>query len=141
MVAQAGKAFDEIFDLVGIRVIVDCPKDCSRRAGDHPRSGTPVRGGSGLHPCHSQFNLYQSLHDGIGPGGRPSEVQVRTPRCTTGPNGGGCPSPTGGPLEDVAWLARIVDWQQEMTDPGEFMANLKVDLDQDEVFVFTPQAT
>ena len=44
-----------------------------------------------------------------------------------------------GHSEDVAWLSRIVDWQQEMTDPGEFMANLKLDLDQDEVFVFTPK--
>ena len=44
-----------------------------------------------------------------------------------------------GHSEDVAWLSRIVDWQQEMTDPGEFMANLKIDLDQDEVFVFTPK--
>ncbi len=64
-------------------------------------------------------------------------------RCTTAPSGGVAAhfSYKEGHSEDVAWLSRIVDWQQEMTDPGEFMANLKIDLDQDEVFVFHPKVT
>ena len=89
-----------------------------------------------------KFNLYQSLHTTvIGPGGRPLEVQIRTPEMHNRAEWGVAAhfSYKEGHSEDVAWLSRIVDWQQEMTDPGEFMANLKIDLEQDEVFAFTPK--
>jgi GTP pyrophosphokinase len=89
-----------------------------------------------------KFNLYQSLHTTvIGPEGKPIEVQIRTAEMHNRAEWGVAAhfSYKEGHSEDVAWLSRIVDWQQEMTDPGEFMANLKIDLDQDEVFVFTPK--
>ena len=137
-----GKAFDEIFDLVGIRVIVDSSKDCYAALGTIHALWTPVPGRFKDYIAMPKFNLYQSLHTTvIGPGGRPLEVQVRTPEMHHRAEWGVAAhfSYKEGHSEDVAWLTRIVDWQQEMTDPGEFMANLKVDLDQDEVFVFTPQ--
>jgi GTP pyrophosphokinase len=90
-----------------------------------------------------KFNLYQSLHTTvIGPGGRPVEVQVRTQEMHRRAEWGVAAHfayKEDGSTEDLAWISRLVDWQQEMTDPGEFMANLKIDLDQDEVFVFTPK--
>jgi GTP pyrophosphokinase len=89
-----------------------------------------------------KFNLYQSLHTTvIGEEGKPIEVQIRTAEMHNRAEWGVAAhfSYKEGHSEDVAWLSRIVDWQQEMTDPGEFMANLKIDLDQDEVFVFTPK--
>jgi len=137
-----GKAFDEIFDLVGIRVIVDSAKDCYAALGSIHALWTPVPGRFKDYIAMPKFNLYQSLHTTvIGPGGRPLEVQIRTPEMHNRAEWGVAAhfSYKEGHSEDVAWLTRIVDWQQETTDPGEFMANLKTDLDQDEVFIFTPQ--
>ncbi len=137
-----GKAFDEIFDLVGIRVLVDSSKDCYAALGTIHALWTPVPGRFKDYIAMPKFNLYQSLHTTvIGPGGRPLEVQIRTPEMHNRAEWGVAAhfSYKEGHSEDVAWLTRIVDWQQEMTDPGEFMANLKIDLDQDEVFLFTPK--
>lgn len=137
-----GRAFDEIFDLVGIRVVVDSSKDCYAALGSIHAMWTPVPGRFKDYIAMPKFNLYQSLHTTvIGPGGRPVEVQIRTPEMHSRAEWGVAAhfSYKEGRSEDVEWLTRIVDWQQETTDPGEFMANLKTDLDQDEVFVFTPQ--
>ncbi len=137
-----GKAFEEIFDLVGIRLIVDSSKDCYAALGSIHALWTPVPGRFKDYIAMPKFNLYQSLHTTvIGPGGKPIEVQIRTAEMHNRAEWGVAAhfSYKEGHSEDVAWLSRIVDWQQEMTDPGEFMANLKIDLDQDEVFVFTPK--
>ena len=90
-----------------------------------------------------KFNLYQSLHTTVvGPQGKPSRSRSAPRRCTNAPSSA---SPRTGatrrprPHRDLAWLQRIVDWQNETTDPAEFMASLKIDLEQDEVFVFTPK--
>ena len=137
-----GKAFEEIFDLVGIRLIVDSSKDCYAALGSIHALWTPVPGRFKDYIAMPKFNLYQSLHTTvIGPEGKPIEVQIRTAEMHNRAEWGVAAhfSYKEGHSEDVAWLSRIVDWQQEMTDPGEFMANLKIDLDQDEVFVFTPK--
>ncbi len=137
-----GKAFDEIFDLLGIRLVVDSSKDCYAALGSIHALWTPVPGRFKDYIAMPKFNLYQSLHTTvIGPEGKPIEVQIRTPEMHNRAEWGVAAhfSYKEGHSEDVMWLSRIVDWQQEMTDPGEFMANLKIDLDQDEVFVFTPK--
>jgi GTP pyrophosphokinase len=90
-----------------------------------------------------KFNLYQSLHTTVvGPGGRPVEVQIRTQEMHRRAEYGiaahwgyKAHSDAG----DLAWLQRMADWQQEADDPSEFMETLKVDLEQDEIFVFTPK--
>ena len=137
-----GKAFEDIFDLVGIRLIVDSSKDCYAALGSIHALWTPVPGRFKDYIAMPKFNLYQSLHTTvIGPEGKPLEVQIRPSEMHNRAEWGVAAhfSYKEGHSEDVAWLSRIVDWQQEMTDPGEFMANLKIDLDQDEVFVFTPK--
>ena len=137
-----GRAFEEIFDLVGIRLVVDSSKDCYAALGSIHALWTPVPGRFKDYIAMPKFNLYQSLHTTvIGPEGKPIEVQIRTPEMHNRAEWGVAAhfSYKEGHSEDVMWLSRIVDWQQEMTDPGEFMANLKIDLDQDEVFVFTPK--
>ncbi|MGB3412927.1 MAG: bifunctional (p)ppGpp synthetase/guanosine-3',5'-bis(diphosphate) 3'-pyrophosphohydrolase [Microthrixaceae bacterium] len=137
-----GKAFDEIFDLVGIRLVVDSSKDCYAALGSIHSLWTPVPGRFKDYIAMPKFNLYQSLHTTvIGPEGKPIEVQIRTDEMHERAEWGVAAHFTykDGKSEDVTWLSRIVDWQQEMTDPGEFMTNLKIDLDQDEVFIFTPQ--
>jgi guanosine-3',5'-bis(diphosphate) 3'-pyrophosphohydrolase len=136
------KEFDEIFDLVGLRVIVDSVKDCYAALGSIHSLWTPVQGRFKDYIAMPKFNLYQSLHTTvIGPQGKPVEVQIRT-REMHGRAEWGVAAHFAykeGGSNDVTWLSRMIDWQQELSDPKEFMANLKIDLDQDEVFVFTPK--
>jgi GTP pyrophosphokinase len=137
-----GKEFDEIYDLVGLRVIVDSVKDCYAALGSIHSLWTPVQGRFKDYIAMPKFNLYQSLHTTvIGPQGKPVEVQIRTREMHSRAEWGVAAhfSYKEGGGEDVTWLSRMIDWQQELSDPGEFMANLKIDLEQDEVFVFTPK--
>src|SRR5437588_172995 len=132
-----------IFDLVGIRVLVDSVKDCYAALGSIHATWKPVQGRFKDYIAMPKFNLYQSLHTTVvGPQGKPLEVQIRTKEMHRRAEFGvaahwGYKEHT--PETDTAWLQRIVDWQQETSDPREFMESLKIDLEQDEVFVFTPK--
>ena len=91
-----------------------------------------------------KFNLYQSLHTTvIGPMGKPIEVQIRTremhQRAEWGVAAHWAYKDGVDQSTDIDWLNRIIDWQAEVTDPAQFMQSLKTDLEQDEVFVFTPK--
>ena len=138
--------FDEVQDLLGVRVIVDTVKDCYGALGSIHAWWRPVQGRFKDYIAMPKFNLYQSLHTTVvGPGGKPVEVQIRTREMHRRAEYGiaahwgykereGSASP-----DDMVWLQRLVDWQQETDDPAEFMASLKIDLELDEVFVFTPK--
>jgi GTP pyrophosphokinase len=137
------KEFDEINDLVGIRVIVDSVRDCYAALGSIHATWKPVPGRFKDYVAMPKFNLYQSLHTTvIGPQGKPIEVQIRTrqmhDRAETGVASHYVYKDGEDGSPDLPWLTRIMDWEKDTSDPGEFMANLKVDLDQEEVFVFTP---
>ncbi len=138
-----GREFDEIYDLVGIRVVVDSVKDCYAALGSIHATWKPVLGRFKDYIAMPKFNLYQSLHTTVvGPQGKPLEVQIRTREMHQRAEFG--VAAHWGYKErsddtDIAWLNRIIDWQQETSDPAEFMEALKVDLEQDEVFVFTPK--
>lgn len=137
-----GKPFSEIFDLIGIRVIVPSTKDCYAALGMIHAMWPPIPGRFKDYIAMPKFNLYQSLHTTvIPPDGKVVEVQFRTPEMHHRAEWGVAAhfNYKEGQTEDLTWLSRIVDFQEEMTDPGEFMANLKLDLDQGEVFVFTPK--
>ncbi|MFM8862817.1 MAG: RelA/SpoT family protein, partial [Acidimicrobiia bacterium] len=139
-----GRDFDDIFDLVAIRVIVDSVKDCYAALGSIHATWKPVQGRFKDYIAMPKFNLYQSLHTTVvGPGGKPLEVQIRTremhERAEYGVAAHWNYKDDGASTVDLVWLNRIVDWQSETSDPGEFMANLKIDLEQGEVFVFTPK--
>jgi GTP pyrophosphokinase len=141
-----GREFDAIFDLVGIRVIVDSVKDCYAALGSIHATWKPVQGRFKDYIAMPKFNLYQSLHTTvIGPQGKPLEVQIRTYEMHARAEQGVAAhwqykdNGSGAPAADVAWLNRIIDWQSETSDPNQFMQNLKIDLEQDEVFVFTPK--
>ena len=90
-----------------------------------------------------KFNLYQSLHTTvIGPDGKPIEVQIRTREMHQRAEWGVAAHwayKEDAPTQDIDWLNRIIDWQAEITDPNQFMESLKSDLEQEEVFVFTPK--
>src|SRR5947208_2161688 len=138
-----GKEFTDIFDLVGIRVIVETVKDCYAALGSIHATWKPVQGRFKDYIAMPKFNLYQSLHTTVvGPAGKTVEVQIRTREMHQRAEFGVAAhySYKGDDSASVMpWLNRIVDWQQETSDPREFMESLKIDLEQDEVFVFTPK--
>jgi GTP pyrophosphokinase len=140
-----GREFDDIFDLVGLRIIVDSVKDCYAALGSIHATWKPVQGRFKDYIAMPKFNLYQSLHTTvIAPQGKPLEVQIRTWEMHARSEQGvaahwNYKGDDPKSLADLPWLSRIVDWQQETTDPDEFMEKLKIDLEQDEVFVFSPK--
>jgi len=137
-----GRQFDEIYDLVGIRVLVESVRDCYAALGSIHATWRPVQGRFKDYLAMPKFNLYQSLHTTVmGPQGKPLEVQVRTYEMHHRAEYGVAAHfayKRGTPADELAWLNRIVDWEKETSDPEQFMETLKVDLEQDEVYVFTP---
>lgn len=142
------REFDDIFDIVAVRVLVGSIQDCYAALGSIHGRWRPVVGRFKDYIAMPKFNLYQSLHTTvIGPGGRAIEVQIRTNEMHERAEWGvaahwaykdtGRGSKSG--ASDIDWLNRLIDWQAEVTDPAQFMQNLKTDLEQDEVFVFTPK--
>jgi GTP pyrophosphokinase len=138
-----GKQFDDVQDLVGVRVVVESVKDCYAALGSIHAMWKPVQGRFKDYIAMPKFNLYQSLHTTVvGPSGKAVEVQIRTQEMHRRAEFGVAAHwgyKEREPAEDLLWLQRMVDWQQETSDPGEFMEALKVDLEYDEVFVFTPK--
>ena len=137
------RSFDEIYDLVGMRVIVDSVRDCYAALGSIHATWKPVQGRFKDYIAMPKFNLYQSLHTTVvGPGGKSLEVQLRTNEMHARAEQGVAAHYSykeGAMIDDLAWLGRIIDWQQETSDAVEFLSNLKTDLDHDEVQVFTPK--
>jgi len=145
-----GKEFSDIFDLVGVRITVESIKDCYAALGQVHALWKPVPGRFKDYIAMPKFNLYQSLHTTVvGPGGKPLEVQIRTRtmhqtaeygiaahwRYKDKDKGRG----GRGATDDMGWLRQLIDWQRELSDPKDFIENLKTDLYVDEVFVFTPK--
>ncbi len=148
-----GREFDEIYDLVGIRVIVSTVRDCYAVLGSIHARWNPIPGRFKDYIATPKFNLYQSLHTTvIGPQGRAVEIQIRTEemhqRAEFGVaahwkykervNGKGVGGGFSGDT-DMAWLAHITDWQAETADPNEFLDSLRFEIGAKEVYVFTPQ--
>jgi GTP diphosphokinase / guanosine-3',5'-bis(diphosphate) 3'-diphosphatase len=139
-----GREFDEIHDLVGIRVVTESEKDCWSALGAIHAIWPPVHGRFKDYINTPKFNLYQSLHTTvIGLDGKPIEVQVRTEemhrRAEYGIAAHWGYKEQGDPAGELAWMQRIADVEQETNDPVEFLRALKLDLEQDEVYVFTPK--
>ncbi|KIX77691.1 MULTISPECIES: RelA/SpoT family protein [Streptomyces] len=157
-----GRDFAEIYDLVGIRVLVDTVRDCYAALGTVHARWNPVPGRFKDYIAMPKFNMYQSLHTTvIGPGGKPVELQIRTFDMHRRAEYGiaahwkykqeavagaskvrtDVPRKTGkeDAVNDMAWLRQLLDWQKETEDPGEFLESLRFDLSRNEVFVFTPK--
>jgi guanosine-3',5'-bis(diphosphate) 3'-pyrophosphohydrolase len=138
-----GKEFNEIYDLVGVRIIVDSLKDCWEAVGLVHGLWRPVQGRFKDYINSPKFNMYQSIHTTvIGPGGKALEVQVRTREMHRTAEFGVAAhwgyKESSTPAE-ISWLQQIVDWQADMPDEIEFLESLKLDLKRDEVYVFTPK--
>ena len=141
------KAFSEIFDLSAIRIIVDSVRDCYAVLGAVHSRWRPVPGRFKDFVAMPKFNMYRSLHTTvIGPAGRPFEVQIRTMEMHRKAEYGIAAHwlyKEGEKLradqEQFSWLRQMLEWQTETEDPREFIESFKVDLFEDEVFVFTPK--
>ena len=147
-----GREFDDIYDLIGIRVLVGSVRDCYAVLGAIHARWTPLPGRFKDYIATPKFNLYQSLHTTvIGPGGRTVEIQIRTNEMHQQAEYGVAAHwkykerVNGGKSEgkaadtDMAWLAHISDWQGETADPGEFLDSLRYEIGAKEVYVFTPK--
>ncbi|MCE0507786.1 bifunctional (p)ppGpp synthetase/guanosine-3',5'-bis(diphosphate) 3'-pyrophosphohydrolase [Microbacterium sp. KKR3/1] len=148
-----GREFDDIYDLIGIRVLVASVRDCYAVLGAIHARWTPLPGRFKDYIATPKFNLYQSLHTTvIGPSGRTVEIQIRTHEMHQQAeygvaahwmykermNGGGKTEVRASDT-DMAWLAHISDWQAETADPGEFLESLRFEIGAKEVYVFTPK--
>ena len=140
-------ALDQVYDLLALRIITDSVKNCYAALGVIHNEWHPIPGRIKDFIAIPRPNLYQSLHTSvIGQGGRSFEVQIRTEEMHRLAEEGiaahwkykeGKKGP-GADDQRVVWLRQLVEWQQEMHDPGEFISTLKVDLYPEEVYTFTP---
>jgi len=139
---------EQVYDLLAVRIITDNVKNCYGALGVIHNTWRPVPGRIKDFIAIPRPNLYQSLHTSvIGPHGQPFEVQIRTDEMHRIAEEGIAAHwkyKDGRPLtqqdeERFAWLRHLVEWQQEMRDPGEFLSTLKIDLYPEEVYTFTPK--
>ena len=144
-----GRDFNDIYDLVGIRVLVNDVRDCYAVLGSIHARWSPVPGRFKDYIAMPKFNLYQSLHTTvIGPNGKAIEIQIRTydmhSRAEFGIAAhwkykqGGEPQSSS---PEMLWLRQLHEWQKETEDPSEFLEALRFDLGSPEVFVFTPKGS
>jgi GTP pyrophosphokinase len=142
-----GKEFEEIYDLVGIRILAGSLRDCYAALGAVHSLWKPIPGRFKDYVAMPKSNMYQSLHTTVvGPNGTPLEIQIRTRDMhRTAQYGiaahwrykeGGKQSKD---TADLAWLGQMMDWLKDMADPREFMEGLRIDLSGGRVFVFTPK--
>ena len=154
-----GRDFEQIYDLVAVRVLVETVRDCYAALGAMHARWNPVPGRFKDYIAMPKFNMYQSLHTTvIGPEGKAVEIQIRTHTMHRRAEYGvaahwkykedglaGGPAPTAaskgetGPINDMAWLRQLLDWQKETEDPGEFLESLRFEINASEVYVFTPK--
>ena len=153
-----GREFSDIYDLVGIRILVESERDCYAVLGVLHSRWNPVPGRFKDFVAMPKFNMYQSLHTTvIGIQGKPVELQIRTfamhrraeygvaahwkykedPRAVA--DSGGVVTSGGSTDTDMAWVRQLLDWQHETEDPGEFLEALRFEINSAEVFVFTPR--
>ena len=144
-----GREFNDIYDLVGIRVLVNDVRDCYAVLGAIHARWSPVPGRFKDYIAMPKFNLYQSLHTTvIGPTGKAVEIQIRTHEMHRRAEYGIAAhwkykqgKKMGEDTPDVLWLKQLHEWQQETTDVAEFLDALRFDLRTPEVFVFTPKGS
>src|SRR5579863_2059261 len=139
---------EQVYDLLAVRIVTDNVKNCYGALGVIHNTWRPVPGRIKDFIAIPRPNLYQSLHTSvIGPHGQPFEVQIRTDEMHRVAEEGIASHwkyKDGRPLaqqdeERFAWLRHLVEWQQEMRDPGEFLSTLRIDLYPEEVYTFTPK--
>jgi len=146
---KRGKPYEEIYDLMAMRVVTDTVANCYHALGVIHNNWTPLQERFHDYIATPKSNMYRSLHTTVfGPGGRLYEIQIRTTEMHRTAEYGIAahwrykePPPGGEDEVDetLSWFRQVLEWQQETREPEEFMEFLRIDLFQDEIFVFTPQ--
>ena len=143
-----GREFSDIYDLVGLRILVESARDCYAALGVMHVRWRPLPGRFKDYIAMPKFNLYQSLHTTVlGDDARPVELQFRTFEMHRRAEYGIAAhwkykERKGGPESDeanLAWVRQLHEWQHETDDPGEFLDSLRFEINSSEVFVYTPQ--
>src|SRR6516164_8293252 len=138
---------DQVYDLLALRIITDSVKSCYAALGVIHNTWRPVPGRIKDFIAMPRPNMYQSLHTSVIAGGQPFEVQIRTSEMHRVAEEGiaahwkykdGKLVADNREDERITWLRHLVEWQQEMKDPADFLSTLKVDLYPEEVYIFTP---
>jgi guanosine-3',5'-bis(diphosphate) 3'-pyrophosphohydrolase len=150
---QGGLEFSDIYDLVGIRILVDSDKDCYAVLGILHNRWNPLPGRFKDYVAMPKFNMYQSLHTTVmGPSGKPVEMQIRTfsmhRRAEYGvaahwkykEDGRKPDEPSASkPDYELQWIRQLMDWQDEVKDSEEFLDSLRFEVGSPQVYVFTPR--
>src|SRR6476469_357441 len=144
---DGGREFTDIYDLVGIRILVDSDPECYGALGVLHTRRNPLPGRFKDYVAMPKFNMYQSLHTTvIGPSGNPVEMQIRTVSMHRRAEYGvaahwkykedgraGLDTEKLGDLDDINWVRQLMDWQSEVEDPGEFLESLRFEINRAEV--------
>jgi GTP diphosphokinase / guanosine-3',5'-bis(diphosphate) 3'-diphosphatase len=148
---RTGRKFDEIYDLIAIRVVADSVSECYAALGVVHSKWRPVPGQIDDYIANPKENMYQSLHTSVrGPGNYPIEVQIRTHEMHQIAEEGVAShwmykeGETGTRRDEnydekMSWLRQLLDWQRELSGDDEYLENVKTDFFQDQVFIYTPQ--
>ena len=148
---RMGRQFDEIYDLIAIRVVAETVGDCYAALGVVHSKWRPVPGQFDDYIASPKENMYQSLHTSVrGPGNFPIEVQIRTKEMHDTAEEGVAShwiykeGDEGSNKEDnfetkMSWLRQLLDWQREVSGDEEYLATVRTDILQDQVFVYTPK--
>jgi len=146
-----GREFDEIHDLVAVRILVGTVRECYGAMGVVHALWAPMPGRFKDYIAQPRYGVYQSLHTTvIGPEGKPLEVQIRTHDMHHTAEYGiashwryketkGTHTGAGASVDEMAWMRQLLDWQKEAGDAGEFLDNLRYEMAHSEIFVFTPK--
>ena len=149
-----GRDFQEIYDLVGLRVLVESNRDCYAALGVLHVRWNPLPGRFKDYIAMPKFNMYQSLHTTVlGPAGKPVELQIRTDdmhrraeygvaahwKYKEGKGGAALPVKGADDASELIWVRQLLDWQRETADPGEFLDSLRFEINSNEVYAFTPR--
>src|SRR5579859_1582933 len=146
-IVRQERSLDQIYDLLAIRVISDSDRNCYAALGVVHHIWRPVPGRFKDYIAMPRPNLYQSLHTTVIHSGQPFEIQIRTQDMHRIAEEGvaahwkykdGKPVSSGDD-QRIAWMRQLIEWSQELQEPGEFLSTLKVDLAPVEVYAFTPK--
>jgi guanosine-3',5'-bis(diphosphate) 3'-pyrophosphohydrolase len=138
---------EQVYDLLAVRVITDNERNCYAALGVVHHIWRPVPGRFKDYIAMARPNLYQSLHTTVIHGGQPFEIQIRTQEMHRIAEEGvaahwkykdGKPS-SGDDDQRITWMRQLIEWSQELQEPGEFLSTLRVDLAPVEVYAFTPK--
>jgi GTP diphosphokinase / guanosine-3',5'-bis(diphosphate) 3'-diphosphatase len=146
-IVKQERSLDQIYDLLAVRVITDTERNCYAALGVVHHIWRPVPGRFKDYIAMPRPNLYQSLHTTVIHGGQPFEVQIRTQEMHRIAEEGVAAHwkyKDGRPVSNdddqrIAWMRQLIEWSQELQEPGEFLTTLKVDLAPVEVYAFTPK--